>query len=298
MLKRNVRLRKEYLYRKSLEGQAREDYEKKLKIRKALEEGKPIPTDLKDDLKLKEQVELEDDNTAVPRSHIDDEYARAGEIDPKICLTTSRDPSSRLVQFSKELSNLFPNSTRINRGGMRLDEMVETAQRHDFTDVIVVHEHRGEPDGMVVCHLPYGPTAYFGVFNAVMRHDIGSKREVGTVSNAYPHLIMDNLSTKLGERIGNVLKHLFPVPSQDAKRIVTYANRNEYISVRNHVYKQPKGATSIELTEIGPRFELKPYQLKLGTIDQKHAEREWVLRSFIRSAKKPKLGETTGDLDV
>lgn len=25
----------------------------------------------------------------------------------------------------------------------------------------------GVSDGMVVCHLPYGPTAYFGIFNAV-----------------------------------------------------------------------------------------------------------------------------------
>ena len=28
------------------------------------------------------------------RTHIDDEYARAGEIDPKICITTSHSPSS------------------------------------------------------------------------------------------------------------------------------------------------------------------------------------------------------------
>lgn len=37
MLKRNVRMRKEYLYRKSLEGKARDEYEKKQLIRKALE---------------------------------------------------------------------------------------------------------------------------------------------------------------------------------------------------------------------------------------------------------------------
>ena len=37
MLRRNVRLRKEYLYRKSLEGKEREEYERKRKIRKALE---------------------------------------------------------------------------------------------------------------------------------------------------------------------------------------------------------------------------------------------------------------------
>jgi hypothetical protein len=37
----------------------------------------------------------------VPRSHIDDEYAKATERDPKILLTTSRDPSAPLTQFVK-----------------------------------------------------------------------------------------------------------------------------------------------------------------------------------------------------
>ena len=37
MLKRNARLRREYLYRKSLEGAELEEYERKRKIRQALE---------------------------------------------------------------------------------------------------------------------------------------------------------------------------------------------------------------------------------------------------------------------
>ena len=36
MLRRDIRLRKEYLYRKSLEGKQKEEYEKKQKIRDAL----------------------------------------------------------------------------------------------------------------------------------------------------------------------------------------------------------------------------------------------------------------------
>lgn len=32
---------------------------------------------------------------------MDDEYAQAGVKDPKILLTTARDPSSRLAQFAK-----------------------------------------------------------------------------------------------------------------------------------------------------------------------------------------------------
>lgn len=81
-------------------------------------EGKPIPSELRrEERELRRQVELEDDNTAVPRTHVDDEYARAGERDPRILVTTSRDPSSRLTQFAKELKLVFPNAQRINRGG-------------------------------------------------------------------------------------------------------------------------------------------------------------------------------------
>jgi len=292
MLRRNARLRKEYLYRKSLEGKERATYERKRQVRKALDEGKPIPNELrKEEGALRREIELEDDNTAVPRDHVDDEYAHAGEVDPKVLVTTSRDPSSRLIQFAKEMRLVVPNSQRINRGGMVLSELVETCRNHDFTDIVILHEHRGEPDGMVVCHLPYGPTAYFGIFNTVLRHDIGQKKEVGTISEAYPHLIFEGFTSQLGKRLSNVLKHLFPVPKDDSKRVVTFANNSDYISFRHHVYSAPKGAKSIDLTECGPRFELKVYQIRLGTVDQTHAENEWVLRSYTRNAKKAKLAD-------
>jgi U3 small nucleolar ribonucleoprotein protein IMP4 len=333
MLRRNARLRKEYLYRKSLEGKERAAYERKRKIKKALEgtlarcahagrrrrrpsrahaprlplplptrspplppkqttEGRPIPTELRrDEAQLRNEAELEDDNTAVVRTHADDEYRSAGECDPKVLLTTSRDPSSRLAQFAKEIRLLIPNSQRVNRGGMVLAELVEAARSHAFTDLVILHEHRGEPDGLVVCHLPYGPTAFFGVSGAVLRHDIGAKRAVGTVSEQYPRLIFDRLSSPLGQRIATILKHLFPVPKDDAKRVVTFANRADYVSVRHHTWQAPKGAgeKQVDLTEVGPRFELRPYQIRLGTVDQSHAENEWVLRSYTRSAKKGKL---------
>ena len=48
-----------------------------------------------------------------------------------------------------------------------ISELVNTCRSYDFTDIIIVHEHRGKPDGLVICHLPYGPTAFFGVYNTV-----------------------------------------------------------------------------------------------------------------------------------
>ena len=94
-------------------------------------------------------------------------------------ITTSRDPSSRLKAFAKELKLVFPNSQRMNRGNQVVPQMVEAARGHDFTDIVIVQEHRGEPDGMIVCHLPFGPTAYFGMYNTVLRHDIQESEEIG-----------------------------------------------------------------------------------------------------------------------
>jgi rRNA maturation protein Rpf1 len=36
----------------------------------------------------------------------------------------------------------------------------------------VLSETRGQPDGLIVSHLPFGPTAYFTLTNCVLRHDI------------------------------------------------------------------------------------------------------------------------------
>ncbi|KAF5477074.1 U3 small nucleolar ribonucleoprotein protein IMP4 isoform X1 [Juglans microcarpa x Juglans regia] len=290
MLRRNIRLRREYLYRKSLEGKERLLYEKKRKIKEALQEGKPIPTELRnEEAELRHQIDLEDENTAVPRTHIDDEYANAAERDPKILITTSRNPSAPLTQFVKELKFVFPNAQRMNRGGQVIKEIIETCRAHDFTDVILVHEHRGVPDGMTISHLPFGPTAYFGLFNVVTRHDIKDKKTIGTMSEAYPHLILDKFSTKLGERTKNILKYLFPVPKPDTKRVITFANMSDYISFRNHIYEKPGGPKSIELKEIGPRFEMRLYQIKLGTVDQDEAQTEWVIRPYMNTTKKRKF---------
>lgn len=51
-----------------------------------------------------------------PASHFDDEYSRAGIMDPKILITTSREPSSKLLQFAKVLSSILHHRMMILRG--------------------------------------------------------------------------------------------------------------------------------------------------------------------------------------
>jgi U3 small nucleolar ribonucleoprotein protein IMP4 len=80
----------------------------------------------------------EHNESAELSTHIDDEYATAGVTDPKILITTSRDPSSRLLMFSKELRLIFPNSQRINRGGYVSKDIVDACKANEVTDLIIV----------------------------------------------------------------------------------------------------------------------------------------------------------------
>ena len=179
---------------------------------------------------------------------------------------------------------LIPNSVRVNRGNNRVDELMESCKSSEFSDVVIVQETRGEPDGLVVCHLPLGPTAFFTLSSAVLRHDLNPP--AAPMSEAYPHLILHNFNTELGQRVGNILKCLFPVPNKaDTKRLVTFANNNDFISFRHHMYSKPTH-DKVELHEVGPRFEMRLYQIRLGTLEQKEADNEYVLRPYQNTSSK------------
>ncbi|KAF8913803.1 anticodon-binding protein [Gymnopilus junonius] len=263
MLRRQTRERRQYVYAKSLEAQERQTWERKQKLKESLASGKTLPTELKRSAKELGKDLAFDEAQAEPTTHIDNEYSRAGVQDPKIVITTSRDPSSKLLQFAKEMRLVFPNSHRINRGNYVVKELAEACRANDVTDLVVVHEHRGTPDALIVSHFPHGPTVYFTLNNVSLRHDIGSYKN-STVSEQYPHLIFENFSSNS--------ENVFVMSS------------NDFVSFRHHVFV--KTGRDVQLAEVGPRFEMKPYEIRQGTIEQNEAEREWVLSHYTRTAKK------------
>lgn len=155
---------------------------------------------------------------------------------------------------SKELRLCFPNAIRLNRGNTVMKDLVQTCLSQGVTDLVLVHEHRGVPDAMIISHLPHGPTLSMTLNNVTLRHDVATSDS--TVSEQYPHLIMDGFTTRLGERIASILKALFPVPKDDAKRVMTFANQNDFISFRHHVFAKTSHK-DVQLAEVGPRFEAK-----------------------------------------
>ena len=272
------------MYKKALESKQRQIYERKQQIREALASGKPLPPELRGEeaQELARNLTL-DAAQSEPATTLDDGYSRAGQYDPRVLITTSRSPSSRLSQFAKELRFVFPNSTRLNRGGYTVSELAAAARANGITDLVVVHEHRGVPDAMVVSHFPHGPTIQFTLHNVTLRHEVAVHGS-STVSEQYPHLIFDGFGGRLGERVKSALRFLFPVPKDDARRVMTFANRNDFISFRHHVYMATH--REVHLAEVGPRFDMRPYEIRLGTLEQSEADVEWVLRPYMNTARK------------
>ena len=286
MLRRQARERREYLYRKAQELQDSQLQQKRQIIKQALAQGKPLPKELAEDESLQKDFRYDQslkEGEEADDLQVDDEYAAtSGIMDPRIIVTTSRDPSTRLSQFAKEIKLLFPNAVRLNRGNYVMPNLVDACKKSATTDLVVLHEHRGVPTSLTISHFPHGPTAQFSLHNVVMRHDIIN---AGNQSEVNPHLIFDNFTTALGKRVVCILKHLFNAgPKKDSERVITFANRGDFISVRQHVYVRTR--EGVEIAEVGPRFEMRLFELRLGTLENKDADVEWQLRRFIRTANK------------
>lgn len=168
-----------------------------------------------------------------------------------------------------------------------LPNLVASAKASGLSDIVLLHEHRGTPTALTVSHFPHGPTASFSLHNVVLRHDIPNASR-GTVSESYPHLIFEGFSTKLGNRVVQILKHLFPPREVGAKignRVVTFKNIEDAIEVRHHVFVKT-GYQSVELAEVGPRMTLRLFEVRGGTLDNKDGDVEWHLNQYTRTAKK------------
>ncbi|NXP71035.1 IMP4 protein, partial [Ramphastos sulfuratus] len=234
-------------------------------------ENQLLPTELRREaLALQKELELDTPGLAGISSQ-DDEYRWAGLEPPKVMVTTSREPSSRLRVFAKELCLLLPGARRMNRGRAELGALVGACQAAGVSDLLVVHETRGRP-GEQQGMLGAGGVAKGGVGLAA-----GCQVGWGELTWSLPP-----------PQIGTILKHLFPVPRPDSRRVVTFANEDDVILVRNHIYKR-RGRT-VELEEIGPRFQLRPYLIRLGTLEQGDAaDVEWRWHPYTATAPKRRL---------
>ena len=99
MLRRQARERRAYLHQKALAQRSNIANLRKLKAH--IEKDKELPDELRDP-SLRKDLRFDEAQLVLNEAEqLDDEYYNMGMRDPRVLITTSRDPSSRLLQFSK-----------------------------------------------------------------------------------------------------------------------------------------------------------------------------------------------------
>uniref|UniRef100_A0AAY4DZY7 Ribosome production factor 1 n=1 Tax=Denticeps clupeoides TaxID=299321 RepID=A0AAY4DZY7_9TELE len=193
---------------------------------------------------------------------------------PKVLITTSDRPRGRTVRFCEQLSTAVPDSHVYYRRGLALKRVIPQCISRGFTFLIVINEDRKVPNGMVLCHLPNGPTAHFKVSSVRLRKEM--KRRGKDPTEHSPEVILNNFTTRLGHSIGRMFAALFPHdPQFIGRQVATFHNQRDFIFFRFHRYIF-KNEKKVGIQELGPRFTLKLRSLQKGTFDSKYGEYEWV----------------------
>jgi len=199
----------------------------------------------------------------------------AKTYEPKVLITCSDNPHSRTIAFMKELTRIIPNSEPKWRKNSSIKKIVKESIKKEYTDILVINEDNRTPNGLLVCHLPDGPTAHFKLSNVKVTKDL--RKDYRNISAHRPEIILNNFTTRLGHGIARMLASLFHYePQFTGKRVVTFHNQRDYIFFRHHKYDF-KTTEKCRLKDLGPRFTLKLRSLQKGTFDSKFGDYEWIL---------------------
>jgi len=171
----------------------------------------------------------------------------------------------RTIAFIKELSRIIPNSEPFWRRKSSIKKTIKQAIDRGFTDIVVVNEDNRHPNGLVISHLPDGPTAHFRLSNVKVAKElnvshgfmfskqtikfinqIGSnvtlilncflQKDFRQITSHRPEVILNNFSTRLGHTVARMLASLFHYdPEFKGRRAVTFHNQRDYIFFRHHM---------------------------------------------------------------
>lgn len=195
--------------------------------------------------------------------------------EPKVLITSADNPHSKTISFVKEMTRVIPNASPFWRKNSSIKKMVKQAIANNYTDIVVVNEDNRMPNGLVISHLPNGPTAHFRLSNVKVSSMI--KRNYREITAHRPEVILNGFTTRLGHSVARMLASLFHYdPQFHGKRAVTFHCQRDYIFLRHHRYDF-KSTEKCKLRELGPRFTLKLRSLQKGTFDSKTGEYDWII---------------------
>ena len=233
-----------------------------------------IPRTLDNTRDLDDTVVAPDDDEVLA-DEAGDEFSPffSGSAVPKLMITTRAKPSAQTFPLVAALLSVLPNAFYYKRGRYSLKQVCDWAGEHGFTHVAVLSEKSKVVNGLTLCHLPVGPTAFFKLSSSMLP---GAIEGHGTATEHAPEMILNNFTTRLGRRVGRLLGSLWPHnPEFKGRNVVTFHNQRDYLFFRRHRYVFSEDGQRAKLQELGPRFTLKLRWMLAGAFDPKFGDYEF-----------------------
>lgn len=234
-----------------------------------------------EDIKITDETVVDPKDEEVKLDIKNDELESHWDLDqernPRVLITSSDNPHARTIQFCRELRTIIPKSQFRFRNRSSIKKIIRGCIERDFTDLIVINENRREPNGMLVVHLPDGPTAKFRLSSVKLSDQIHNARRPPSYNR--PEILLNNFDTRLGQTIGRMMACLFPkIPKFQCQTVCTFHNQRDFIFFRYHKYDVDQNGGNVSLHECGPQFTMRLMSLQTGLFDPKYGEYEWVLK--------------------
>jgi len=286
-LKRSTIYAKYKVQKKKLKNKLRTERKKEAEALGDKAPPKQVPRTIENSKEISETIVIADDEE-VFGDEKDDEFANyySNQQRPKIMITTRPKCSKKLFHFIGDLMQMIPNAFYYPRGGYTIEQIALFASNKKFTHLIVLAEKSKICNGLLISHLPIGPTAFYRLSSYTPGDKIPGH---GRSTSHIPELILNNFASRLGRRTGRFLGSLFPhQPEFDGRQVVTFHNQRDFIFVRHHryIYRKEQDKTRARLQELGPRFTLKLKWLQEGSFNTKFGEYEWIQKRKITDYNK------------
>lgn len=277
-IKNKQRRTEEYI--KLKREKSKQKQQRRKQIRKAIEAGQNVPKQVPrtlENTREPDETMVNPEDEEIILDQCNDEFSTYynQKSPPKVLITCSENPHTWTIRFCRELKMLIQDSIFLYRRHAQIKKLVKVAHTKGFTNIVIVTEDRRHPTGMLIIHLPEGPTAFFRISSVKYCKKIKNR---ASSSDHRPEIVLNNFRTRLGLSVGRLFASLFQYnPQFNGRRVVTFHNQRDYVFVRHHRYEF-KNESKVALQEIGPRFTLRLRSLQKNTFDSKFGEFEWILK--------------------
>mmetsp|Transcript_6067 Transcript_6067/g.8361 ORF Transcript_6067/g.8361 Transcript_6067/m.8361 type:complete len:180 (-) Transcript_6067:1711-2250(-) len=169
-----------------------------------------------------------------------------------IAITTSRSPTQKTKTLSKYFKNIINFGEIFTRGSAKLSNIIKYCKNHNYKSLLIFHEYRGEPNGILIKYFELNIEIYFKIIKMEFIKLTQISKQIKNVKIVFINFLSKNM-----QRIKILLNEIFNKGNSnnyDGLLLIKYSSNN--LIFRRYYKYFYKKQNSFKFIEIGPRLTL------------------------------------------